>query len=313
MNIGLGTAAIGRPRYINVRIGPRDNPEDLEAFRAKGISVLEKAYQSGVRYFDTAPGYGMAERIIHDWQSENPYHDLEIATKWGYIYTANFDPHAEVHEVKEHSLDVLNAQWAGSKALLPRIFTLQIHSATFESGVLDNEPVLNRLQEIRDGEGVRIGLTSSGNNQNEVIKYAVDIFKAGKPLFDVFQVTYNILDQSFASLVSDLKDKRIVIKEALANGRLFRNQRYPHYQRLYDLLDRLAKKYGVGVDAIALRYCMDSISPYMVLSGASSIHHLEGNIKTANFRLTEDELIELDDHAIDPGNYWSERRELAWN
>ena len=55
--IGLGTAAIGRPHYINVRV-EKSNYSNLETFRKRGFSVLEDAYLSGVRYFDTAPGYG---------------------------------------------------------------------------------------------------------------------------------------------------------------------------------------------------------------------------------------------------------------
>ena len=64
---------------------------------------------------------------------------IEIATKWGYTYTANFDANATVHEVKEHSLSKLNEQWNFSKQLLPYLKVYQIHSATLETGVLENK------------------------------------------------------------------------------------------------------------------------------------------------------------------------------
>jgi aryl-alcohol dehydrogenase-like predicted oxidoreductase len=51
---------------------------------------------------------------------------------------------------------------------------------------------------------------------------------------------------------------------------------------------RLAKKYQVGTDAIALRYVMDNLEPTYLLSGASTIEQLEQNIKAYNFKLEEE-------------------------
>lgn len=137
----------------------------------------------------------------------------------------------------------------------------------------------------------------------------------GIPLFDAFQVTYNIFDQSLAQISQQLlkENKRMIIKEALANGRIFPNEKYPHYIELYKTLDSLAKKYKVGIDAIALRFCMDSIMPYKVLSGAAKAFHLTENIKTEQFELTEQDVGLLKQFAITPTAYWKERKELIWN
>jgi len=102
-HIGLGTAAIGRPQYINIK------KEDSEIFnktkfKQQGIHVLETAYNKGIRYFDTAPGYGMAQEILLEWLNTKKDKSIEVATKWGYSYVANFDPNAIIHEVKDHSL-----------------------------------------------------------------------------------------------------------------------------------------------------------------------------------------------------------------
>ena len=64
--IGLGTAAIGRPLYINIRQN-QTTEFDLDSFRQRGIDMLNAAYDQGIRYFDTAPGYGMAEQLLIDW------------------------------------------------------------------------------------------------------------------------------------------------------------------------------------------------------------------------------------------------------
>jgi len=76
--LGLGTAAIGRPLYINIR--QQEKVEvDMDAFRQKGMERLELAYAQGMRYFDTAPGYGMAEQLLIDWILQKNDASIEIA------------------------------------------------------------------------------------------------------------------------------------------------------------------------------------------------------------------------------------------
>ena len=312
--IGLGTAAIGRPQYINLR-QEAATIISLADFRSRGKAVLEEAYLQGIRYFDTAPGYGLAEELLIEWVKEKKDPTIEVATKWGYTYVANFDPNATQHEVKEHSWQKLNEQWEQSQKLLPYCSTYQIHSATFETGVLENEAVLQRLAELKANHSLFIGITTSGANQTAVVKKALEVEVDGVVLFDVFQVTYNVLDQSLATITKDLlaQNKRIIIKEALANGRLFPNANYPHYSHFYESMQGLSKKYGVGIDAIALRFCVDSLQPFMVLSGAANQQHILENLKANDFQLEADDLAELKTFAVHPETYWAERKKLGWN
>ncbi len=312
--LGLGTAAIGRPHYINIR-GQKPEPFNYEKFYAKGLDTLSKAYDLGIRYFDTAPGYGMAEQLIIDWLLANREKQVEVATKWGYTYTANYDINAEIHEVKEHSPEKLNEQWKQSQLLLPNLSTYQIHSATFESGVLENRKVLDRLYELKRESNLVIGLTTTGDNQVDVLNKALQVEVNGEELFGAFQVTFNIFDQSTFDQCLDIinRGKRIIIKEAMANGRVFPNEKYPHYQKAYQLLDDLAQKYKVGIDAVALRFCMDSLSPFSVLSGAATIDQLSQNLKALTFRLSVAELDELKTLAVNSVVYWQERKALQWN
>lgn len=311
---GLGTAALGRPQYINIR-NEKMSPFSLDALKQKAWEMLDDAYNQGVRYFDTAPGYGIAEQILIDWVNKKGDDSIEIATKWGYTYVADFNPDAVQHEVKEHSLEKLNEQWAQSKNLLPNLSTYQIHSATFDTGVLENVAVLNRLAELKQEHGLKIGLTTTGHNHVQVLKKALSVQVNSLELFDAFQITYNILDQSLAEMMPLLNSlgKRVIIKEALANGRLFPNNNYQHYSDLYNFLKKLSEKYGVGVDAIALRFCMDSIQPFMVLSGASVQQHLLDNLKALTFKLEAKEVFLLKSFGVEPFDYWQERKNLYWN
>lgn len=314
MKLGLGTAALGRPQYINIRQNSIDN-SNVNDFRKKSFKVLEDAYSSGIRYFDTAPGYGLAEDLVLEWLQTKNDNSIEIATKWGYTYTANFNPNAKVHEVKEHSLKKLNEQWEFSKKLLPNLKVYQIHSATLETGVLENTEILKRLSILKKENNLKIGLTTTGTNQVEVIKKGLGIIVDGEPLFDVFQVTYNFLEQSLLEISDELlrQKKSIVIKEALANGRIFRNSTYPHYQKTYALLEKLAKKYDVGADAISLRFIKQTIANATILSGVSTITQLEQNLKLNNFSLSDDEISKLSLFKVASDFYWNERKKLTWN
>lgn len=313
-HIGLGTAAIGRPQYINIK------KEDSEIFnktkfKQQGIHVLETAYNKGIRYFDTAPGYGMAQEILLEWLNTKKDKSIEVATKWGYSYVANFDPNAIIHEVKDHSLQKLLSQWEKSKELMPNLTTYQIHSATFETGVLDNEEVLYKLAELKDHFQLKIGITTSGSNQVEILKKSLDITVNGTQLFDAFQVTYNMLDQSLLNIAEEMNanGKRIIIKEALANGRIFRNKNYANYNPLYNTLEALATKYKVGVDAIALRFCIDTVNPFMVLSGASAAFQISENLKANQFEIEKQDIDLLKSFKVAPNDYWNERKKLSWN
>lgn len=314
MKLGLGTAALGRPQYINIRT-KNIQKTDLDAFRKHSFSVLEEAYALGMRYFDTAPGYGLAEALVLEWLQTRNDPTIEIATKWGYTYTANFDKNAIIHEVKEHSLAKLNAQWDFSKQLLPYLKVYQIHSATIETGVLENFKVLERLASLKKEHNLKIGLTTTGANQAEVIKKALNITVDGASLFDLFQVTYNFLDQSIHKVSEELiqENKSIVIKEALANGRVFRNESYPHYNKMYEVLESISKKHNVGVDAISLKYCEQTIPNSIILSGASTIRQLQENLKADTFMLSSQDLALLDAFKTPAHYYWSERKKLTWN
>ena len=314
-NIGLGTAAIGRPLYINIKKEIDTEPFSLSKFKQKGIKVLEEAYNSGVRYFDTSPGYGIAEQLLEEWLKTKNDSSIQVSTKWGYTYVANFDPKAKQHEVKEHSIKKLNEQWGYSKNLLPFLKVYQIHSATLNTGVLDNIDVLNRLHELKKENNIIIGLTTTGDNQIEVLEKGLSVEIENEKLFQSFQCTYNILDQSISKYKNELQSLSgpFIIKEALANGRLLPNNNFPEYRKLYNFMQHLARKYNVTPDAIALRYCIDVFPKAMVLSGANNSLHLQSNLKVNQFTLTEAEIKELAAYRVSNVSYWKERKLLNWN
>jgi aryl-alcohol dehydrogenase-like predicted oxidoreductase len=105
----------------------------------------------------------------------------------------------------------------------------------------------------------------------------------------------------------------LIVKEALANGRVFPNNKFPNYNNIYLVLDALATKYKVGIDAIALRFCEDTLKPYAVLSGASLTSQLTSNLAMSKFELLDNEIEHLKSLAVSPIVYWEERKLLEWN
>lgn len=304
---GLGLAALGRPEYINIR-DIKDIDKSENAFKNNAFEMLDTAYLLGIRYFDTAPSYGKGELFLKEWQKQQQYSDSILATKWGYTYVANWElGYAGSHEIKEHSIDKLIEQWHISKEMIPQLKVYQIHSATLESGVLENKEVLEKLFKIKQETGLLIGLTTSGVQQSTVLEKASTIQYKDIYLFDVFQVTYNIYEQSTYSTLQNLisKGKKIVIKEGVANGRVFKQTPI--------LLKELALKYNVEIDAIALRFIIDNLNPFVVLSGAFSKKQLIDNLKALDFKLTLSEIKKLKELNINPKQYWNDRNELTWD
>jgi predicted metal-dependent phosphotriesterase family hydrolase len=59
---------------------------------------------------------------------------------------------------------------------------------------LENRDVLKRLYEIKKETGLQIG-TTTGTHQSKIIEAALKV-KIENDLFDSYQVTYNIFEQS---------------------------------------------------------------------------------------------------------------------
>jgi aryl-alcohol dehydrogenase-like predicted oxidoreductase len=313
--IGLGLAALGRPEYINIRDNDAIDKSE-KAFKANSLSVLDEAYKLGIRYFDTAPSYGKGEAFLQEWNTSRKHKDAVLGTKWGYTYVANWElGYTGKHEVKQHSLEKLLEQWQVSKAMLPNLTYYQVHSATFESGILENETVLNQLYKIKKETGLKIGITTSGANQKEVIASALKIEIENEDLFDSFQVTYNLFEQDTFDVLKTAisKGKDVIIKEALANGRVFPNKKFKQYSKAYQILKDLSNIYQVGIDAIALRFVIDNLQPTYVLSGASNITQLKENLKASKFKLSKQDIELIKAQNVTSNLYWNERSALSWN
>jgi len=315
--MGLGLAALGRPGYINLGHGDdlagRRSVEQLEAHAHR---VLDAAWDAGLRYFDVARSYGRGEAFLGRWLRRRAIDPeaVVVGSKWGYTYTADWQVDADVHEVKDHARATFERQWPATRAALgDQLDLYQIHSATLETGVLDDADVHAALADLK-ADGVAVGLTLSGPRQAVTLEQALDVTVDGTPLFDAVQATWNVLERSAGpALAAAHHDGRgVIVKEALANGRLTPRNDEPAFADQHALLHDQARRLGTTVDALALAAVLHQPWADVVLSGAARIEHLHANVAALD--------VDFDDEAADalaalaeaPAAYWQTRDELAW-
>ena len=309
--LGLGLAALGRPGYINLGHA-RDLPDrSVGGMRAQAWAVLDAAYAAGVRYFDAARSYGLAEEFLGAWVQARGHRDAVLGSKWGYTYVADWQPDAPVHEVKTHDRATLDRQWPQTLSALgaaPALYL--IHSATLESGVLENPAVLARLAELAAG-GVRVGLSTSGPAQADTIRRALEVRVDGVNPLSAVQATWNLLDPSAGAALAGAHAAgwAVVVKEGVANGRLSARGLSGRGD-VPAPLTALAAELEVTPDAAALAAVLAQPWADMVLSGAGNTDQLAQNLAALRVQVPADALPEL---AVDARTYWQERAALPWN
>ncbi len=312
--LGLGLAALGRPGYITLGHGADLGADrSVPAMEQQAHAVLDAAYASGLRYFDAARSYGRAESFLASWLAARGLRpgDVTVGSKWGYTYTANWQVHAEHHEVKDHTLPTLQRQLAESRALLgPHLSLYQVHSATFESGVLDDAAVLSGLARLRE-EQVLVGLSLSGPAQADVLRRALEVRVDGVPLFSCVQATWNLLERSAGPALEEAHAAGwgVIIKEAVANGRLTSRDTSPELQPLREL----AAERGVPPDALALAGVLARPWVSVVLSGASTVEQLQSNVGALTAPWDAELEARLHGLVEEPRLYWKKRSALPWN
>ncbi|MGY1823495.1 aldo/keto reductase [Geodermatophilus sp. SYSU D00079] len=310
--LGLGLAAVGRPAYITTG-RDADLPADRtpEALRARAHDLLDAAAGLGVRYVDAARSYGLAEEFLASWLRGRTGPAPFVASKWGYRYTAHWRPDAVRHEVKDHGLAMLRGQLEESRALLgPWLRLYQVHSLTLDSPLWDDRAVLAELARLRD-DGVEVGLSTSGPEQAAAVRRALEVTVDGRPLFSSVQSTWNLAEPSVGPALAEAHaaGMRVVVKEALANGRLT-----DRGGGAGSRLAHAARGHGVGVDVLALAAALTRPWADVVLSGAVTVAQLAANLRARDLARTPGAGDELPGLVTpqDPGAYWAERSRLPW-
>jgi aryl-alcohol dehydrogenase-like predicted oxidoreductase len=239
IEFGLGTIGLGKPWGFA-------NPEVPDEKGAQAL--LERAMSLGVRYFDTAPSYGVSEQRLGRFLSgltPSERAGLRIATKFGEHWDCSRgEPYVD------HSFDALCRSLDDSMARLARIDFLQLHKTTPD--------VLRSVDLARAWEyAAALGITGIGASVSDLESAGLAI---SDPTYRILQLPYNAAQETFAAAIDRAAGRgiRVAVNRPFGMGRM-----------LYENRD-LTK---AGAFAFILRRRFEGV----VLSGTKSAEHLEEN------------------------------------
>ena len=305
--IGLGLAALGRPGYLNLGHG-----DDLGDDRSVGrrcerqrFAVLDAALRRGRallrrrallrprRRSSSAPG--CADRASRRTSSSAPS-GATSTPRTGRSTPTRPRSSTTTSDTFRRQLEETRAQ------LGDRLALYQIHSATPDSGVLEDDAVLDELRDLR-AAGVALGVTGSG----AVAARDRSTGRASSGCFDAVQATWNLHER---------------VGRPGAGARARRGHRGDRQggarQRAAEARERRRRssawprELGATADAVALAAVLAQPFADVVLSGAATPEALASNLAAAALDLPADALDELAtlEEPADP--YWAARGELAW-
>jgi len=312
--MALGLAALGRPAYIN-RGRADDFPEgrSVREMASRTHSILDVAYEHGIRAFDAARSYGRAEGFLADWLA---LRDLEpgevcVSSKWGYTYVGGWKMDADVHEKKSHDIDTFTRQWQASRKILwSHLDLYQVHSLDADSPLFRDEPLREALAVLKSEFGLSLGVTVTGPRQARTIERVLDLGWQGTRLFDTIQATFNVLEPSAGPALAKAHAEGfgIIVKEGLANGRLAPGRT----DAASAPIETYARERGTTADAVALAAVVSRPWADVVLSGAVTRNQLRSNLGAFEVEWDADAESWFEALAEPPQAYWATRSGLGW-
>ncbi len=158
---------------------------------------------------------------------------------------------------------------------------------------------------------MRVGFSTSGPHQADVVRRALDVAVGGEPLFAVVQSTWNLLEPSVGPALAEAAGAglSVVVKEGVANGRLATGDDPAQASRA---AARVAAGHGVSPDQVALAAALAQPWATHVLSGAVTADQVRSNVAAQDLALADDELAALLSTPEEPEAYWSARSQRAW-
>jgi len=266
---------------------------------------LEKAYELGINFFDTALVYGdgHSERLIAQVLKGK---DIIVATKVppkNMHWPARKD--IEISEVFPKDYIIKKAH-ESYKNLGRVIDLLQLHVWT--DNWFGNDDWREAFEELR-GEGIArfFGVSVNDHDPDSVMK----LVESGE--IDTIQVIYNIFDQSPRDKLFPQARKnkigiinRVPLDEGSLAGTFTSETKFNDWRKYYFTPDRLkltvdkvnsiknkiATK-GRTMAQISLKFCVDKGGADVAIVGMRDPHHVEENVKGVDIEFTEQEMESL--------------------
>jgi D-threo-aldose 1-dehydrogenase len=262
----------------------------------RAMATLERAWDVGIRYFDTAPlyGSGLGEMRTGALLRQQPRNDFVLSTKVGRLLVPGEPPAdsqykgtPEVVPVFDFSHDAVMRSFEESlKRLgLDRVDILYIHDPDehYEAALTGAYPALAKLRE----EGV-VHAIGAGMNQSEML-----VRFARETDMDCFLLAgrYTLLEQGALRELLPLCEQKniaIVIGGVFNSGVLANpapGARFNYEPAPSELIERAARiadvcsRWDVPIKAASLQFPMGHPQVASVVIGSRSREHLEENVR----------------------------------
>lgn len=305
---GLGCATIGN--LFRAR-------SDEEA-----AAALSGAWESGVRYFDTAPHYGLglSESRLGEFLADRPRDEVLVSTKVGRLIRDDpswdgvaldeaFVVPARTHRVLDYSRDGVRQSIEESltRLGLDRVDIAFVHDPEL-SGPGAVEEAMDAIAGLRE-EGV-VGAIGTGSRSPEALLATV---RTGQADLIMVANNYTLLEQSVAPAVLEACDEfgtRIVAAAVFNSGLLARRPQpgamYDYREVASDVLERaiaiddVCRAHGVELAHAAIQYPLLDSRVVSVVVGGGRPEQVAANVVRASRPVPADLWDELDERGLVP-------------
>jgi D-threo-aldose 1-dehydrogenase len=284
----------------------------------QALAVIERSWDAGMRFYDTAPlyGHGLAERRVGNVLREKPRDEFTLASKVGRLLRADAPPEPgqafrgtpPVNPVFDFSYDgvMRSVEESLERLGLDRIDILHIHDPDnhYDEALDGAYRALDRLR----SDGV-IGGVGAGMNQAEMLTRF-----AREANFDCFLLAgrYTLLDQvALKELLPVCLDRGVaIIAGGVYNSGILADPKpgahYNYEAAPPELLERAQRihavcaRHGVPIKAAAIQFPLGHPAVTCVVVGCRSVTQLDESIAMFELEIPPAMWAELKQEALLP-------------
>ncbi|KZO91926.1 Aldo keto reductase [Calocera viscosa TUFC12733] len=311
--IGFGAMGIGGYCY------GADAGSDEERFR-----VLDRAYELGCRFWDTANIYGDSEELIGHWFARNPEKrkDIFLATKFGFRFSTILQVEMQDDGRPRFDAGPENVKESCTLALKKlQVEQIDLFYAHRVDPKVPIEITVRAMAElVKEGKVRNLGLSDPSAS---ALRRAYAVHPIAAVQVEYAPITLDIEDPKIGLLDACRElGVKVIPWSPLGRGILtgqyrspdefpaddyrryvprFSVENFPKVLLVADTLKDIADKHGATAGQVALAWILAQGEDFIPIPGTKNIKYLEQNIGAAYVKLTQEEVAKVRKAAIDSG------------